>query len=143
MNKTLISVCCAMLLGMAPLAHADIAVIVSQQSPLTAVDTDQVKMIFMGKIGSFRDGNTVVAIDQPKSLLREQFYRAVASKTPYQMASYWARMMFTGAGMPPAQADSTNDVLARVAADPSAIGYVDASQVNAKVKVVLRVPAPR
>lgn len=138
MKKALIGTCLFLLLGGSPLASADIVVIVHQQSPLTSLDMHQVKAIFMGKIGSFPDGRKVVAIDLPKSGLRAKFYHAVANKTTHMMASYWSRMMFTGTGMPPYQAESADDVLAKVEQDINAIGYVDAAKVNSKVKVVFR-----
>lgn len=140
MKKTLIGACFFLLLGGSPLACADIAVIVHQQSPLTSLDMHQVRAIFMGKIGSFPDGRKVVAIDLPKSGVRSQFYHAVASKTTHMMAAYWSRMMFTGAGVPPYQADSAEDVLAKVEQDINAIAYVDAAKVNSKVKVVFKLP---
>lgn len=138
MKNTLIGACLFLLLSGSPPAWADIVVIVNQQSPVTALDMYQVKAIFMGKIGSFPDGRKVVAIDLPKSGLRSQFYHAVANKTTHMMASYWSRMLFTGAGMPPYQAESADDVLAKVAQDINAIGYVDAAKVTGKVKVVFK-----
>lgn len=140
MKKLLISAGFASLLGCSSPGWADIAVIVSQQSPLTTLDIHDVKMMFMGKIGSFPDGRKVKAIDPPKSSTREHFYRTVASKTPHQMAAYWSRMMFTGAGMPPLQAASVDDVLQQVANDRSAISYVDSAKLTPGVREVLRVP---
>lgn len=131
-----------LLLCASRLALADIVVIVSQQSPVTSIDMHQARLIFMGKIGSFPDGRKVVVIDQPKSLLHDQFYLAVASKTSYQMASYWSRMMFTGAAMLPIQAATSEEVLRKVANDINAVGYVDSSVLNDKVKAVLRLPSP-
>lgn len=46
-------------------------------------------------------------------------------------------MIFTGKGHPPAEMDAAA-VKAKVASDPSAIGYIDASEVDASVREVAR-----
>jgi len=56
------------------------------------------------------------------------------------MKAYWSRLVFTGKGKPPMSVGSASEMLSAVAADSSAIGYVDASQVNDSVKVVLTLP---
>lgn len=136
MRKFLISACGVMGMVGASLACADIAVIVSKQTPLTRLEITQVKMVFMGKIGTFPDGSKAIPVDMPKSPVRTVFYQRVAGKTQLQMATYWSRMMFTGAGMPPQQAESAAEVLARVAADARLVGYVDARNVDDSVNVV-------
>jgi hypothetical protein len=55
-----------------------------------------------------------------------------------QLRATWARITFTGKGTPPKELKSDADVKAFVAADPKAIGYVDASAVDGSVKAVLK-----
>ena len=50
----------------------------------------------------------------------------------------WARITFTGKGTPPKELKSDAEVKAFVAANPRAIGYVDASAVDSSVKAVLK-----
>ena len=44
--------------------------------------------------------------------------------------------MFSGKGKPPQEMASDADVLAYIAANPNAIGYVDANSVDSTVRVI-------
>lgn len=55
-----------------------------------------------------------------------------------QVRATWARITFTGKGTPPKELKSDAEVKAFVAADPRAIGYIDASAVDPSVKAVLK-----
>ena len=52
------------------------------------------------------------------------FVDSVLNKTPAQLKSYWARLIFTGQGEPPVAVDSEQQLLEMVASDPNAIGFV-------------------
>lgn len=127
-----------MVFGTLPVcAHADLAVIVSLSNTSPTLDAEQVGRIFLGKIGSFPDGRKAIPVDQPRDAPgRDEFYRLISRKTAVQLASYWARMSFTGRGMPPFEAESESEVLTMVAENPSTIGYVDARNVDGRVKVL-------
>ena len=55
------------------------------------------------------------------------------------MKAYWSKLVFTGKGTPPAELANEAAVLSHVAANPDAIGYVDAASVDGSVKVVLTI----
>ena len=71
--------------------------------------------------------------------LRDEFYTKVIDKNPGQVKAYWAKQMFSGKGSPPRELASSSDVKRAVAADPSAIGYVEKSAVDSTVKAILTV----
>ena len=50
----------------------------------------------------------------------------------------WARLVFTGKGLPPKELPTVAAVKLVVARDPKAIGYIEKSDVDATVKPVLR-----
>ena len=52
----------------------------------------------------------------------------------------WSRLVFSGRALPPKELGSDADVVKAVAADPSAVGYVDSSAVNSSVRAVLQLP---
>jgi ABC-type phosphate transport system substrate-binding protein len=116
------------------LAQAEVAVIVNAGSSATPTQAD-VANIFLGKDKSLK------GIDQAAwTPTKEKFYAGVASKSESQLKSYWSGLVFTGKGQPlPAVADDAA-VVAKVGAEPDAIGYVDTTAVTDKVKVLFALP---
>jgi ABC-type phosphate transport system substrate-binding protein len=119
---------------------ADLVVIVSSRSPVSALRPDQVAAIFLGQTARFPDGVEAVPLDQPLgSKLRDEFYERVASKTPVLLKAHWSKMVFTGRGQPPAEAPDSAAVRRRVAENPELIGYIERGALDASVRPVLMV----
>jgi ABC-type phosphate transport system substrate-binding protein len=116
---------------------ADLVVIVSAKSPVNALRPEQVADIFLAQTGRFPGGEQAVALDLPVgSPLRNDFYTAVAAKSPAMMKAYWTKMVFTGRGQPPRELASSAAVRRMVAENPAMIGYIDRAALDASVKVV-------
>ena len=115
-------------------AHAEVVVIVNAGASVTPTQSD-VANIFLGKDKSLK------GVDQKDwNPVKDKFYSAVTSKNESQLKSYWSGLVFTGKGQPlPSVADDAA-VVAKVAAEPDAIGYVDKAAVSDKVKVLLTLP---
>jgi ABC-type phosphate transport system substrate-binding protein len=119
-------------------ARAELVVIVSAKSPVSALRADQVADIFLGQIGNFPDGAEAIALDQSiGSPLRDSFYAKVAAKSPALVKAYWTKMIFTGRGQPPKELPNNAAVRKQVADNPSLIGYIDRSALDPSVKAVL------
>ncbi len=119
-------------------ARAELVVIVSAKSPVSALRADQVADIFLGQVGNFPDGAEAIALDQSiGSPLRDAFYAKIASKSPALVKAYWTKMIFTGRGQPPKELPSNAAVRKQVADNPSLIGYIDRSALDSSVKAVL------
>lgn len=119
-------------------ASAELVVIVSARNPLQALSPDQVSAIFLGQAGRFPGGLEVVALDLPLgSHEREQFYAQVTGKSPALLKAHWSKMVFTGRGQPPREAADSASVRRMVADNPSMIGYIDRSALDASVRAVL------
>lgn len=117
---------------------AELVVIVSAKSHVVSLRADQVADIFLGQIGSFPDGAEVVALDQRLgSMQRDEFYSKVAAKTPPLVKAYWTKMIFTGRGQPPKEVAGSAAIRKLVADNPTMIGYIDRSALDASVKAVL------
>lgn len=128
---------CLLSLG-ASSGAAELAVIVSAKSTVSALRPDQVADIFLGQIGRYPDGACAVALDQRLgSPLRDEFYTRIAAKTPSLLKSYWTKMVFTGRGQPPQEVADSAAMRKLVAANPALIGYIDTSALDASVKAVL------
>jgi ABC-type phosphate transport system substrate-binding protein len=133
----------ALLFGAALLpnvAAAELVVIVSSKSPVSALRPEQVADIFLGQIASFPGGAEAVALDQNiGSPERDEFYSKVTSKTRPLVKAYWTKMIFTGRGQPPKEIGNSAAVRKMVADNPTLIGYIDKSALDASVKTVLLV----
>lgn len=116
---------------------AETAVIVN---PSTGdnISTDQVSRIFLGKVNTFPSGKAAVPYNLPEgNPAREAFESEVVGRDGSQLKAYWSKLIFTGKGTPPKELDASA-VKQKVANDPNAIGYIDASEVDGSVKVVTR-----
>lgn len=120
-------------------AHAELVVIVNPKSTVASLTTEQVGAIYLGNKNTFPDGSSVVLADQPESASsRNEFYQKATGRSAAQAKATWARITFSGKGTPPKELKSDADVKAFVAGDERAIGYIDASAVDASVKVALK-----
>lgn len=120
------------------LAFAEVAVIV-HPSNNNQLDEATISKIFLGREKSFADGQSVVPLaladGAPASAA---FNDAVLKKSSSQLKAYWSKLVFTGKGTPPKEIGSDEEMLKLVSTNPSVIGYVDASKVDASVKVALK-----
>ncbi|WP_434457014.1 phosphate ABC transporter substrate-binding protein [Stutzerimonas urumqiensis] len=124
----------ALATGIAGLASAEVAVIVNPGAA-KAPSQSEVANIFLGK------DKSLTGIDQKDwNPTKEKFYAAVTSKNEAQLKSYWSGLVFTGKGQPLSSVADDAAVVAKVAGDASAIGYVDAAAVNDQVKVLFTLP---
>ncbi|SDR70011.1 hypothetical protein SAMN05216421_0061 [Halopseudomonas xinjiangensis] len=126
---------CSMLFGSICItASAEVAVIVNPAAS-AAPSQSEVANIFLGK------DKSLTAVDQQGwSATKEAFYAGVASKNEAQLKSYWSGLIFTGKGQPPASVADDSAVVAKVAGNPGAIGYVASSAVNDQIKVLFTLP---
>lgn len=130
--------CCLLLACAGHAAAADLVVVVSARSPITALRADQVADIFLSEATRFPDGGEVAALDLPiGSPLRDEFYQKVANRTPSLMKAYWTKKIFTGRGQPPRELPNSQAVRKLVADNPALIGYIERSALDASVRPVL------
>ena len=103
-------------------------VVVHESNPTTSISRDELSRIFLKKITVWRTRRPVTVVDQRETArVREQFTRAVHHREVSSVASFWQQQIFAGRAVPPAQRTSDADVMAFVANNPDAIGYVSAN----------------
>jgi ABC-type phosphate transport system substrate-binding protein len=131
--------CCLLLVLLAgAAAAAELVVVVSARSPITTLRAEQVADIFLCEATRFPDGGEAVALDLPiGSSLRDDFYLKVANRTPALMKAYWTKKIFTGRGQPPRELPNSQAVRKLVADNPTLIGYIERSALDASVRPVL------
>lgn len=83
----------------------DIAVIV-HKSNQDVFTKETIQHIYLGKTKAFPQSGKAVPLDLPKrNVSRGEFLTRVVGKTQSQYTAYWAKLMFTGKGVPPKEVD--------------------------------------
>jgi ABC-type phosphate transport system substrate-binding protein len=120
-------------------ANAEVVVIVNPKNPAASMTAAQVAALYLGNATTFPGGAPASPADQSEAAgIRGDFYQKATGRSLAQIKATWARLTFTGKATPPKELKSDADVKAFVAADPKAIGYVDASALDDSVKAVLK-----
>jgi ABC-type phosphate transport system substrate-binding protein len=116
---------------------ADVVVVVSPNSPVTALSIEQIADIFLGRSNRFPDGTVALPIDQEDgSPERTDFVSRYIGQTPVQVKMHWSKLIFTGRGQPPRQVSDSREVKEVLAQNPNAIGYIDRNLVDDSVTVL-------
>jgi ABC-type phosphate transport system substrate-binding protein len=93
--------------------------------------------LFLGKTKKFPDGTIAIPLNQDESKnITEEFNSKALKKSSSQLKAYWSKLVFTGKGTPPKNAEGNKAVLDIVAQNPNVIGYISSDIVNDKVKAV-------
>jgi ABC-type phosphate transport system substrate-binding protein len=117
-----------------------IVVIVNPASGIERLTRDEVIDIFLGRYRKLPSGRAALPIDVAESSAeRARFYQLLVKRSPSEMSSYWARLVFSGQTSPPFQVSDAQTAVELVQSNPNAIAYVDRAAVNAHVKVVLEI----
>ena len=123
--------------------HADpqsagaIKVIVHPDVNATKVTQAEISRIFLGKKTFWESGARISpALLHEESPLTESFLEENLKKTVRQYRAYWKRHLFSGQGTAPKTFPSSKQVADYVAATPGAIGIIDQSYNDDRVKVV-------
>lgn len=118
-------------------AAAQVVAVVSARSPVAALSHDQLAEIFLGKASRYPDGSQALPVDQAEGAApRDEFYLRFAGKSAAQVKAHWSKIIFTGRGQPPRELAGGDEVKKFVSENAHAIGYIDRSQVDARVKVL-------
>lgn len=121
----------------APLAYAGEVAVVNPKNPISALSKDELADIYLGNAKNFPGGGSAVPLDLPESAAtRQDFHKVVTGKNETQFKAYWAKMVFSGRGVPPKEVASDAEIKSMVAANPNMIGYIDKAAVDGSVKVV-------
>lgn len=116
--------------------HAEVAVIV-HPSNSSALTKNDVNRIFVGKMKAFPGGGKAEPVNQVEgTAATDTFNSSILNKSSSQLKAYWSKLVFTGKGNPPKALNSDADVIAYVAANPDAIGYISSGAAANGVKVI-------
>jgi hypothetical protein len=133
--------CCALVGGATPaVAQALVLhVAVSARSPWRVVTSKELLALYTGRVRTLADGGPATPLDQRRDgSVRKAFYQALTGLDIARINSYWARLHFTGEVQQPPAVGDDSDVVRRLLADASAVGYLAAEPQDPALRVVLR-----
>jgi ABC-type phosphate transport system substrate-binding protein len=95
------------------------------------------RAIFGMRLHTWPDGAAIKVFVMPDDApLHAAFSKEKLNVFPYQLRSAWDRMVFSGTGQAPETVNSTEEMLAKVASTPGAIGYLTKSRMDGRVNVL-------
>ncbi len=118
---------------------AQVAVIANKSVPEGSISASKVSEIYNLKTKTWSNGSAMVLhtlkTDNDAS---NKFFGAIG-KSSMEMKKLWMKLQLTGEGQAPINCDSEDQVIDKVASSAGGIGFVSASKVNDKVKVLLTI----
>jgi ABC-type phosphate transport system substrate-binding protein len=124
-------------LAAAASAQSTSRVIVGADVEVTEISQSEIARIYLGKKTFWESGARIEpSLLDEKSPVTETFLEENLKKTVRQFRAYWKRHLFSGQGTAPKTFSSSKLVADFVAANPGAIGIVDGSYTDDRVKVI-------
>ena len=101
------------------------------------LSVNSLRSIFSMHLKTWPDGTKIRVFVLPDD---DQLHQSVSKEKlnvfPYQLRSMWDRLVFSGTGQAPIKVNSSEEMLAKVASTPGAIGYLWKANINENVNVL-------
>ena len=115
-------------------------VVIGHLSRTDAISVQDLRRIYLRQRRFWDDREPILPVNREyRSTLRRAFDERVFGAMRESLGRYWNEQYFQGV-LPPPTLESDSAVLKYVAARKNAVGYVNAKQVDASVRVLLRLP---
>ena len=119
------------------IAHPSNTVIINASIPQTELSKSTLQAIFGMRLRKWSNGTPIkVFILSDENPLHIQFCKLILNAFPHQLKRAWNRLVYSGTGQAPIEVASTEQMLARIANTPGAIGYIDRSLLNDQVRSI-------
>lgn len=106
---------------------------VSQQT----LSVKTLRAIFGMRLHSWPDGTSVkVFVLGDEHPLHQSFSKGVLNIFPYRLRAAWERLIYSGTGQAPSEVSSEQEMRARIAETPGAIGYLGGGMVDDSIYVL-------
>lgn len=133
--------------GFAQSAHAaepplPLMIVVNERSTLKTITREELRNVYLGKLGFWSDNTKVVAFDRPVDRdAGQSFYRDILKMVPARFRHHWQSQQLSGRGIAPEPLATADDVIARVGANPGGIAYLHTTEIpKVPPKGVLLIP---
>jgi ABC-type phosphate transport system substrate-binding protein len=95
------------------------------------------RAIFGMRLRAWPDGTAIQVFVMPDDAASHAaFSKEKLNVFPYQLRSAWDRLVFSGTGQAPNTVSTSEEMLAKVAGTPGAIGYLNKSRTDDRVNVL-------
>ena len=118
--------------------HADVVIIAHSSGP-DSITENEVRDIYLNRSQQLPNGDRATAFELTAGTpIRSEFHNKITSRNDAQLKAFWSQQVFTGRGQPPAEFGTAAAMKASVSTTPGSIGYIDESDVDSSVKVILK-----
>jgi ABC-type phosphate transport system substrate-binding protein len=116
---------------------ADYVVIVNAQNAVHSISPKDLSLIFLKKNTRWPNGQKIELIALPDTTPASiRFDKEIFKRSPAAIRAYWQQEIFSGRSVPPVEKTTDEEIVAFVASNPGAIGYVAVAPSKAGVKVI-------
>ncbi len=120
-------------------ALGQVAVIAHKSVPVDSISKSELLDLYTGETSIWRDGEPVVVFDlKKKGKTRKTFYKFLGMSSS-RIKSRWLIRMLSGEADPPEYLKSEEELLRKVSTTRGAIGFLDRSKPNGKVKILMTI----
>lgn len=140
MKLTILFLIAILYVSLASADNKEFVVIGTSELSPQSLSRSEVVDIYMGRMKRLKNGTYLIPVDiQTENPMRSGFYHELMDKNLSEINSYWARLVFTGRGVPPRQAESVDEIIEIIKHNKGAIGYVPLEAVTDDVHILYRV----
>ena len=112
-------------------------VVIGNQN-IASLDAATLQKIYTGRVIEL-NGVSVTAVNSSSgSALRSRFLQSYLNEDDDRYVAYWIARRYAGKGAPPRELSGSNAIINYVKGTPGAIGYIDESEVEPGVNVLMR-----
>jgi ABC-type phosphate transport system substrate-binding protein len=119
------------------LAKEPLVVVVNKDNPVEQLSRSELIDLFMGKYVAFPNDIKAIPVElNSDHQIKIEFYQNLVGMPLSRVNAYWSRLRFTGRKRAAVFKSNENDLIAFIAANKQAIGYVPQSLITKDLKVV-------
>ena len=119
--------------------YSQVAVIANKSVSDNSINISKLTDIYFLRVKVWSNGNAIVPLTiKSENGTVDKFFSSIG-KSYEDMKKIWMKLQLTGEGMAPEALGSEDEIINKVSSTPGAIGFVSASKVNDKVKVLLTI----
>ncbi|WP_124947615.1 hypothetical protein [Sulfurirhabdus autotrophica] len=112
-------------------------IIINSSIQVNSLSRGTARAIFGMRLLKWPDGRPIkVFVMEDASLSHIAFCKEVLDIYPYQLRQSWDRLVYSGTGQAPISVSSEDEMIAMVASNPGAIGYLRRSIVNDRIRTI-------
>lgn len=103
----------------------------------TSVSVNVLRAVFSMRMRTWSNGSLIkVFVFSDNDDLHHIFAKEQLNIFPYQLRLAWDRLVFSGTGQAPISVSSPEEMLAKIASTPGAIGYLESTYISEDIHVL-------